>query len=325
VSGPGFVEPQLATLVDEPVDGPQWMFERKLDGIRVVVVRDGDRISLCSRNRIDRSSTYPELVDAIAERTPRRFVADGEIVAFDGDVTSFSRLQQRSGLTDPDEARSSGITVFLYLFDLMHVDGDDITDLTLRERKSMLVEEVDFDDPLRFCSHRNAEGSAYLDDACRRGWEGLIAKRADRPYRSGRGRDWLKLKCVARQELVIGGFTEPKGERNGIGALIVGYHAGAGDGNGGGRLVHAGRVGTGFDTETRDELRRLLDRRERSTSPFDEAPDGNGIHWVTPDLVCEVGFTEWTNAGKLRHPRYLGLRDDKDAADVVREVPEATP
>lgn len=324
MNAPTFVEPQLATLVDEPVDGPEWLFERKLDGIRVEVVRDGDRVSLCSRNRIDRSSTYPELVDAILGQTPRRVVADGEVVAFDGDVTSFSRLQQRSGLTDPVEARASGIAVYLYLFDLMYVDGDDLTDLPLRERKSMLRDVIDFDDPLRWCPHRNAEGSAYLDDACRRGWEGLIAKRADRPYRSGRGRDWLKLKCVARQELVIGGFTEPKGERNGIGALIVGYHAETDGGDGGG-LVHAGRVGTGFDTETRDELRRLLDRRERSTSPFDEAPDGEGVHWVTPDLVCEVGFTEWTNAGKLRHPRYLGLRDDKDAADVVRETPEPAP
>ena len=323
MSGPSFVEPQLATLVDEPVDGPQWMFERKLDGIRVIVVRDGDRISLCSRNRIDRSSTYPELVDAVAEQTPRRFVADGEVVAFDGDVTSFSRLQQRSGLTDPDEARASGIEVLLYLFDVMHVDGDDVTDLTLRERKTILRDEVAFDDPLRFCPHRNAEGSAYLEDACRRGWEGLIAKRADKPYRSGRGRDWLKLKCVARQELVIGGFTDPRGERNGIGALILGHHAR--DANGEDRLVHAGRVGTGFDTDQRDELRRLLVERERSTSPFDEAPDDDDVHWVTPDLVCEVGFTEWTNAGKLRHPRYLGLRDDKDAEDVVRETPEAAP
>jgi bifunctional non-homologous end joining protein LigD len=124
---------------------------------------------------------------------------------------------------------------------------------------------------------------------------------------------------------VIGGFTEPRGERNGIGALIVGYHEGAGGTSDDDRLIHAGRVRTGFDTETRAELRRLLDRRERSTSPFGEAPDGDDVHWVTPDLACEVGFTEWTNAGKLRHPRYLGLRDDKDAAEVVRETPQAAP
>jgi bifunctional non-homologous end joining protein LigD len=315
MSSPSFVEPQLATLVDEPVEGEHWIFERKLDGIRLIVVRDGESVRLWTRNQLDRASTYPELCDALLSLPTDRFVADAEVVAFEGSTTSFARLQQRSGLTDPDEARGSGVAVRLYLFDLLHLDGRDLRELPLRERKSILHDAIDFDDPIRFCRHRNGGGSELLDDACRRGWEGLIAKRADRPYRSGRSRDWLKLKCVARQEFVIGGFTEPKGSRNGIGAILIGVHDPSA-----GTLRYAGRVGTGFDSDERDRLRSVLERRTRSTAPFDEPPTGGGdVHWVTPDLVCEVGFTEWTSHGKLRHPRYVGMRHDKDANEVVRE------
>lgn len=156
---------------------------------------------------------------------------------------------------------------------------------------------------------------AYLEEACRKGWEGLIAKKADGPYRHARSRDWLKLKCVHRQELVVGGWTEPHGARTGFGALLVGYHRN-------GELVYAGKVGTGYDDNALEDLSRRLRRLERKTPPFDQGdlPSG-GVHWATPKSVAEVGFTEWTDAGKLRHPRYLGLRRDKDPADVVRETP----
>lgn len=176
----------LATLADAAPRGGDWLFERKLDGIRLVAVRDGDDVRLYTRNRKDHARRYPELVDALLDQPTDRFVVDGEVVAFDGNVTSFSRLQQRSGIADPATARRSGVAVHLYLFDLMHLGGVDCGDVPLRRRKSMLRDTFVWDDPVRFCAHRN---EAFLDEACSKGWEGLIAKRADGPYRGGRSRD----------------------------------------------------------------------------------------------------------------------------------------
>lgn len=312
---PGFREPMLATLAEAPPGRGEWIYERKLDGIRLVIVRDDDRVRLYTRNGKDHSRRYPELVDALLDQPSARFVVDGEVVAFDGNVTSFARLQQRSGIDDPDMARRSGVAVHLYLFDLLHLRGVDTDGVPLRKRKAMLRDAFVFDDPIRYCAHRNA---AFLDEACAKGWEGLIAKRADGIYRGGRSHDWLKLKCVARQELVIGGWTDPQGSRHGLGALLVGYHRG-------GDLVYAGRVGTGFDDATLDRLAGLLADIGRNDPPFADPPSGPGLHWVEPELVCEVGFTEWTTTGRLRHPRFLGLRDDKDPGDVVRETARSTP
>ncbi|MFP3907321.1 MAG: non-homologous end-joining DNA ligase [Acidimicrobiales bacterium] len=309
---PSFRSPMLATLVEDPVEGEEWVFERKLDGIRLIVVRDGPSLRLFTRNRLDHTDRYPDLHDVLTDQPSDQYVLDGEVVAFEGNRTSFARLQRRSGRTGSGEAGTSPIAVKLYVFDLLHLDGEDRDRLPLRERKSMLRRAFDFTDPLRFCPHRNSVGPELLEQACEAGWEGLIAKRASSTYRSGRSRDWLKLKCVARQEMVIGGFTEPTGGRSRFGALLVGYHDN-------GRLVCAGRVGTGFDESMLAELGDLLDARERDDPPFDDPPDGREVHWVEPDLVCEIGFTEWTRDGRLRHPRFLGLREDKDAAEVVRE------
>lgn len=314
MTGQGFVEPMLATLSAEVVSGPGWIFERKLDGIRLIAVAYDGQVRLYSRNGHDRTRAYPEVVVALAHQPARRFVVDGEVVAFDGNRTSFGRLQQRSGLNDPDAALATGIDVFFYLFDIVALDDSDTTSLPLRRRKQLLRDVFQFEDPLRFCPHRNETGPQYLEEACAKGWEGLIAKRADSRYHSARSRSWLKLKCVGRQELVIGGWTDPKGSRSGLGALLVGYHDDRG-------LRYAGRVGTGFDDATLDHLAGLLAGRERRETPFVDAPTDRSTHWARPDLVCEVGFTEWTSAGRLRHPRYLGLRDDKSAADVRRELP----
>lgn len=303
----------LATLTDDHFAHPDWVYERKLDGQRVLAVREDGQARLRSRNDLDLDDTYPELVDALSGDGPD-LVVDGEVVAFEGDVTSFSRLQQRMQLRDAERARASGVAVRLYLFDLLHLDGWSTRDLPLRDRKRLLRAAVEFEDPVRFTSHRNEDGPAFLDDACRRGWEGLIAKDASAPYRSGRSRDWLKFKCVHQQELVVGGFTAPKGSRTRFGALLVGYHED-------GALRYAGKVGTGYDRETLDRVGDLLDARTRKTSPFDDHGRERDATWVTPDLVAEIGFTEWTEDGRLRHPRFLGLRDDKDAADVVRERP----
>ncbi len=313
---PDWTSPMLATLTDDYFSDPGWIYERKLDGVRVLAFKDGDEVRLLSRNRKAQNGTYPELVEAL-EAQDGRFVVDGEVVAFDGDVTSFSRLQGRMQIKDPEKARETGISVWLYLFDILHLEGYDTTKLELRDRKRLLRRALRFEDPLRWTEHRNEEGEAYLEEACESGWEGLIAKDARSNYVHSRSTDWLKFKCVNRQELVIGGFTDPQGERVGFGALLVGYYEDDG-------LQYAGKVGTGYDDRTLEELRSRMDSLERKTPPFKDGDeiDASGVHWVTPKLVGEVGFTEWTPAGKLRHPRFLGLRHDKDPTDVVRERPE---
>lgn len=313
--GAGFRHPMLATLSKRYFSDPGWIFERKLDGVRAVVSRDGAGSVLWSRNELRMNDTYPELVEACDARGPGRFVADGEIVAFDGTRTSFARLQQRIRISEGSparRARRAGVPVHLYLFDLLVLGDVDVTGLPLRTRKRLLRDVFDFTDPLRYCAHRNTEGQAYHAEACRRGWEGVIAKRADARYRPGRSRDWLKFTCARAQEFVVGGFTEPGGSRIGFGALLVGHHDATG-------LRYAGKVGTGYDRRTLTELRRRLDALERPTSPFTDRVRERGAHWVQPELVAQVGFSEWTTDGMLRHPRFQGLRTDKAAAEVVRE------
>ncbi len=311
-SQPDWTAPMLARLTDRRFSDPDWIFERKFDGERALGFRAGDRVRLLTRNRNDVGDTYPELVAALADQRCADIIVDGEIVAFEGALTSFSRLQQRMQIKDADAARSSDVAVYWYLFDLLHLDGHDVTALPLRTRKSLLKQALDFDDPLRFSPHRNAEGEAYYRAACDKGWEGIIAKRAGAPYRHSRSSDWLKFKCVRGQELVIGGFTAPQGSRKGFGALLVGYY----DGD---ALRYAGKVGTGYDDATLVRLHDRLAGMTRATSPFADEVDEADVTWVRPELVGAFGFTEWTDAGKLRHPRFLGLRRDKDARDVVRE------
>ncbi|MEJ2603837.1 MAG: non-homologous end-joining DNA ligase [Gammaproteobacteria bacterium] len=311
---PDWVSPMLATLTDERFSSEEWIYERKLDGERCLVFRDGRGLRILSRNKKRLNDTYPELAEALESGGPQRFIADGEIVAFEGNVTSFSKLQQRIGITDPDTARATGIGVRLYLFDLIYLDRYLLDDLPLRARKHVLRDAFDFHDPIRYTPHRNTEGEAYYKEACKKGWEGIIAKRADGRYVHARSRDWLKFKCVNRQELVIGGYTDPKGSREGFGALLVGYYED-------GELRYAGKVGTGFDDETLNDLHDRMHRMERSDSPFAGDVREKGVHWIRPELVGEFAFTEWTTAGKLRHPTYVGLRDDKPAKKVVRERP----
>ena len=313
--GVGFRQPMLATLSERYFSDPGWIFERKLDGVRAIVSRDGAGSVLWSRNELRMNDTYPELVDACDARGPGRFVADGEIVAFDGARTSFARLQQRIRISETSHARrarSVGVRVHLYLFDLLVLGDVDVTGLPLRTRKRLLRDVFDFTDPLHYSAHRNTEGEAHHAEACRRGWEGVVAKRADARYRPGRSRDWLKFTCVRAQEFVVGGFTEPGGSRLGFGALLVGHHDATG-------LRYAGKVGTGYDQRTLADLRRRLDALERPSSPFTDRARERGARWVEPELVARVAFSEWTTGGMLRHPRFQGLRTDKPAAEVVRE------
>jgi bifunctional non-homologous end joining protein LigD len=297
-----------AVLADEPFSDPAWIFERKLDGVRCLAHRDdGGPVTLLSRTDRDMTGQFSELATALEAQPSSDLVVDGEIVALAGGITSFQKLQRRG---------RERVSVFLYVFDVLRLDRRDVRDLPLRERKALLRKAFRFEDPLRFSAHRNEHGEKLFREACRQGLEGLMAKRADSPYLSGkRSRDWLKLKCHAEQELVIGGFTAPQGSRTDFGALLVGYWEKD-------RLRYAGKVGTGFDHATLESLGRKLRELERDDPPFpDVHPIPRGTQWVEPELVAQIAFSEWTRDGRLRHPRYLGLRDDKPARDVVRERP----
>lgn len=305
-----------ATLVARPFSDPGWIFERKLDGVRATIRRGPRGATLTSRTG-RRMEGYPELIEALEAEAARDFVADGEIVAFEGPRTSFGKLQGRLGIADPRLARLTGIEVFVYVFDLLELEGRDLTDRPLRERKALLRANLEFHGAVRFTPHRNREGERLFAAACRKGWEGLVAKRADSTYQHRRSRDWLKIKCAFAQELVIGGFTPPRGSRERFGALLVGYHEGE-------NLRYAGKVGTGFDRRTLVELGDRMAALRQADSPFTAGSSlPREATWIRPELVGEFAFGEWTRDGKLRHPRYLGLRDDKDASEVVRERPTA--
>jgi DNA ligase D-like protein (predicted ligase) len=307
---PDWIPPMLATLTDNYFSDPNWIYERKLDGERVMTYVRRGKPELYSRNKILLNGNYPEVVDAFAGC--RDVIVDGEVVAFDGRQTSFAKLQPRMQTRNAEDARRSRVTIFYYVFDCLYADRDDIRPLPVRERKKRLRASIDFADPLRFMTHGVRDGEAYHDEACRKGWEGVIAKRADSPYVSGRSKDWLKFKCVRDQEFVVAGFTDPQGSRSGFGALLVGYYAS-------GKLRYAGKVGTGYNSKLLKDLRAQLDSLEQDESPFADRVREKGSHWVKPRIVAQIGFTEWTRDGKLRHPRFTGLRRDKKASDVVRE------
>jgi bifunctional non-homologous end joining protein LigD len=310
-----WLEPELATLTMDRFSDPGWIYERKLDGERCLAYRSGGEVALMTRNRLDVSTTYPEIREALRDQAATDFVCDGEIVAFDGAATSFGSLQQRLGVRQPASALLRQVPVFYYVFDVLSAGEDDVRRLPLLERKDVLRQVLSFSDPIRFTEYRAGNGEAYWIQACEQGWEGLIAKLANAPYRAGRSRDWLKFKCEANQEFVIVGYTDPKGSRAGLGALLLGYYSG-------GQACYAGKVGTGFSQAALADLHHSLQKLERP----DPAVTGmglprSGVHWVEPRMVAQVAFSEWTNAGQLRHPRYQGLRLDKDPASVVREVP----
>jgi DNA ligase D-like protein (predicted ligase) len=318
---PGWLDPELATLTRDRFSDAAWIFERKLDGERCLAFVGDGQVRLMTRNEHDISSTFPEVATALAaQHLGDNFVVDGEIVAFDKGETKFSLLQHRFGVINPTADLLAQVPAYYYLFDVLWAGGRDIRPVQLLERKKILRGLLSFEDPLRFTEHRDTEGEAYYREACAQGWEGLIAKRADSRYRSGRTKDWLKFKCESGQEFVVGGFTDPQRSRIGFGALLLGYY------DPGGRLVYAGKVGTGFTNQMLRSLHDRLAAIERPRSPFEGGPlprSMSGVHWVEPRLVGEVGFSEWTPAGELRHPRFQGLRDDKEAREVVREIPRS--
>jgi DNA ligase D-like protein (predicted ligase) len=289
-----------AVLSADRPSGEEWVFERKLDGIRCLAVKDRGRTRLYSRNELSLDDRYPSVAAALDADPADGFVLDGEAVSFVGGRDRFG---------------AEGGELFYYAFDVLVAGGRDVRSLPLEERREVLAGVVAWKDPLRVTDQMTGDGAALLATACRDGWEGLIAKRRGTPYVSTRSRDWLKLKCTRAQELVIGGFTAPRGSRTDLGALLVGHFEGD-------RLRYAGKVGTGFKRDTLRDLSERLKPLVRETSPF--APE-KGIPraatWVEPELVAQVAFMEWTSDGRLRHPSFLGLRCDKSARDVVREKP----
>jgi bifunctional non-homologous end joining protein LigD len=307
---PDWIEPMLATLSDERDLGDGWVLERKLDGIRCLAFVRGGRVELLSRTR---NPLHFPAVAAALEDLDRDAILDGEVVAVDdrGEPLGFQALQRRG---------RDGGSVALWAFDLLWRGADDLRDRPLSERRAELEQIVTPGGAVALSEVLDGPSRAAYERACSEGWEGVIAKRADAPYRSGRSRDWLKLKCLFEQEMVVAGFTEPQRSRVGLGALLVGYY------DDDGVLRYAGKVGTGFDTRTLEDLRERLDALEVEQSPFGEPvkPLPKGTHWAAPKLVAQLAFAEWTGAGRLRQPRFLGLRDDKDPRDVVRESPAAT-
>ncbi len=312
----GWMEPMLATLV-EPAPLPRgWVYEPKLDGVRCIAVREKDAVRLYSRNRKSLESAYPEIAEATLAAVRVPAVLDGEVVAIDpaSGISSFSLLQQRMQLRDATRARRSGVPVEYWVFDCLLLDGRDLRRLPLSERRRELEAALRPKGPIRLTPSFDEGFEALFETACRHGAEGLIGKRSASTYVAGRSRDWVKLKCVNNQEFVIGGWTDPAGSREGFGALLVGYFDEKG------ALHYAGKVGTGFDAATLRSLGAALARRERRTSPFTGGtpPKERGAHWVTPSLVAQVGFSEWTHDDRLRHPRFLGLRDDKSPRSIRR-------
>ena len=310
---PDFVAPQLATLVDHVPQGDDWLHEIKFDGYRILCRISNGEISLVTRNRQDWTERLSFLARAATELPIDYALLDGEVVALNGNgTTNFQLLQNSLSIHASDN-------LAYYVFDLLHLDGNDLMQLPLLTRKETLAEILktkSSSSAIRYSKHWLGQGDRLYDEACRSGLEGVISKRADQPYRSGRGRDWVKTKCVQNQEFVIGGFTDPAGSRAGLGALLVGIHDERG------RLVYAGKVGTGFSRQSLSELRRRLDPLISKVSPFVNAPRGaeaRGVHWVKPELIGAVSFAEWTSDNMLRHPSFQGLREDKPPVAITRE------
>jgi bifunctional non-homologous end joining protein LigD len=311
---PTTFQPQLATLIKEAPAGDDWFHEIKFDGYRMLCRIDGTKVQFFSRNQQDWTAKLPRLVTAAKKLGVDKALLDGEVVVLHKDgTTNFQSLQNAFS-----EGRSDQL--LYYVFDLLYLNGKDLTQVTLEDRKRLLEQLLTGaigQDSLRYSEHVVGEGDKFLKEACRLGLEGIVSKRRDQPYRSGRTLDWLKIKCLKREEFVIGGFTEPSGARSDFGALLVGYHDKQG------KLVYAGKVGTGYNQRTLRDLSRRMRPLEQQTSPFRNLTVRTGpaktAHWIAPELVAKIQFSNWTDDDKLRHPSFQGLREDKPAVEVVRE------
>lgn len=296
----------LATLTEDYFSDPEWVFEPKLDGVRCLAFKNGTKVRLMSRNQLSLNDRYPTVVEAVAELKIENAILDGEVAVVSGGISRFQSLQRH--------LLEGGGALVYFVFDAPHIAGYDVTKLPLVARKELLERVLPPNRTVELVSFQRGSGEALLQEACERGWEGLIAKRGSAPYVHGRSKEWLKFKCSKEQEFVVGGFTDPQGARIGFGALLVGYFDE-------GELRYAGKVGTGYNTPLLRALTEQLSNLQREDSPFaGRDPVRKAVHWVEPEMVVQVGFSEWTRDGRLRHPRFLGVRDDKAAREVVRET-----
>lgn len=313
VAMPEFVPPQLATLVDKPPSGEEWLHELKFDGYRLICHLEGSQFRFWTRNRKDWTAKFTNIGKAVKTLGVKSAILDGEIVALDpSGRASFQRLQQSIN-------KGSAAGLIFHIFDLIYLDGYDLTRCPLRERKRVLEEllsPVGDAGALRYSDHIEGSGTQFFKEACKLGLEGIVSKQAESTYESTRNRNWVKIKCIRRQEFVIAGYTlSDKGIP--FSSLILGFYEK-------GKLIYAGRAGTGYTNAMRVELKKKLDRIAVDKRPFAEIPKDPGLRkaiWAEPKLVGEVAFTEWTDEGIIRHPSFQGLREDKKPKDVIREDP----
>ncbi|MGC2195907.1 MAG: non-homologous end-joining DNA ligase [Terriglobales bacterium] len=320
---PGAIYPMLATSVDTPFDGPDWLFEIKWDGYRAIAFINQGKLRLVSRNQNDLTAQYADLHDLARFLDAKTAVLDGEIVALDEHGrSSFSLMQQRTGFRDRNRrvAAQLDISVLYYAFDLLYLDGYDLRRVPLESRKEALASIlITPNDTIRLSDHFVANGKALFNVARQRGLEGILAKKRASLYEERRTREWLKIKIKHRLEAVVGGYTEPEGSRQYFGSIVLGLydqHA---------NLMHVGQAGSGFDHKTLAQLWKLLKPLETTTNPFHGKVEAlKKVSWVKPRLVAEIEFSEWTHpteegGRKLRAPVFLGLRDDKDPKECVFE------
>lgn len=318
ISEPDFVKPMLATLTNNYFSSNDWIYEHKFDGERCLTFKKNGKVKLISRNDKLMNDKYPELVKAFEAQEADNFIVDGEIVSLNAKgVSNFELLQSRINLSNTSKIKQeeSKIKIIYRIFDCMYAEGYDIRQMPLSDRKQVLHKLLKYNSILTYTVHRSGNGLKFFKEACELKWEGLIAKRFDSEYVGVRSPNWLKFKCVMKQELVIGGYTEPKGSRQYFGALLVGYFED-------GKFMYAGKVGTGYTQATLEMLGKKLEKIQVKTCPFSNYDESTlGVHWVKPSIVAEFKFANWTRDNRLRVGRYKGLRDDKAAKDVVKEVP----
>jgi bifunctional non-homologous end joining protein LigD len=318
---PTAIHPMLATSIDEPFDGPDWLFEIKWDGYRAIAFIEDGGVRLVSRNQNDLTPRYPELKDLPKFVKAKTAIIDGEVVALDEQGrASFSLMQQRTGFRPGGRrgAANADVPVLYYAFDLLYLDGYDLRKLPLEERKKKLSSVIVTGDSIRYSDHYEQQGKALFEIAQEKGLEGILAKRRDSIYQERRSSEWLKIKIRHRVECVIGGYTEPEGSRAYFGSIVLGLYDKQG------RLIHVGQAGSGFTQKSLAEIWKLLKKRDTKQNPFyGEVEALRKVSWIKPELVAEIEYADWTggtssgSGPKLRAPVFLGLRDDKDPKDCL--------